>query len=183
VRQVTVDTHISAPREQVWDFVADLAGRPAYTDHYLEDYRLARAYPVGLGAAARFRLRGQWAELAITAADRPRRIVEEVRWGRRGRNRSVAVYDFFPEAGGVTHVELTTLSEPATPIDRLREFGAARFIKANTKIALERLRMIFEEPPDAPLARATVAGYEPLKAPRFGARTGMDPSRAPGPGH
>ena len=42
VRQVTVDTHISAPREQVFDFVTDLAGRPAYTDHYLDDYRLAR---------------------------------------------------------------------------------------------------------------------------------------------
>jgi uncharacterized protein YndB with AHSA1/START domain len=183
VRQVTVDTHISAPREQVYDFVADLAGRPAYTDHYLEDYRLARAYPVGLGAAARFRLRGQWAELAITAADRPRRIVEQVRWGRRGRNRSVAVYEFFPEAGGVTHVELTTLSEPATPIDRLHEVGAARFVRRNGKIALDRLRKIFEEPPDKPLPRASVAGYEPLKAPRFGAPTGMDPARPPELGH
>jgi uncharacterized protein YndB with AHSA1/START domain len=183
VRQVTVDTHISAPREQVYDFVADLAGRPAYTDHYLEDYRLARAYPVGLGAAARFQLRGQWAELAITAADRPRRIVEEVRWGRRGRNRSVAVYEFSPAGGGVTHVELTTLSEPATPIDRLHEVGAAGFVRRNGKIALERLRMIFEEPPEAPLARASVAGYEPLKAPRFGAPTGMDPARPPELGH
>jgi phosphoribosylformylglycinamidine synthase subunit PurL len=41
VREVTVDTHISAPREEVFDFLVDLAGRPAYTDHYLEDYRLA----------------------------------------------------------------------------------------------------------------------------------------------
>jgi hypothetical protein len=37
--------------------------------------------------------------------------------------------------------------------------------------------MIFEEPPDEPLARATVAGYEPAKAPRFGAPAGMDPAR------
>ncbi len=29
MRQVTVDVHISAPREDVFDFVADLAGRPA----------------------------------------------------------------------------------------------------------------------------------------------------------
>jgi uncharacterized protein YndB with AHSA1/START domain len=177
VRQVTVDTHISAPREEVYDFVADLAGRPAYTDHYLEDYRLARLDPVGQGAAARFRLRGQWAELSIRDADRPRRIVEEVKWGRRGRNRSVAVYDFSPEAGGTTHVELTTLSEPATLVDRWREVGAAGWIRRNSKVALERLRMIFEEPPDAPLARATVAGYEPSKAARFGAATGMDPAR------
>ena len=177
MRQVTVATHISAPREEVYDFVADLAGRPAYTDHYLEDYRLARLDPVGEGAAARFKMRGQWAELSIRDADRPRRIVEEVRWGRRGRNRSVAVYDFSPEPGRTTHVELTTLSEPATLVDRLHEVGAARWIRRNTKTALERLRMIFEEPPDAPLARATVAGYEPAKAPRFGAPTGMDPAR------
>jgi uncharacterized protein YndB with AHSA1/START domain len=183
VRQVTVETHISAPREQVYDFVADLAGRPAYTDHYLEDYRLARLDPVGEGAAARFRMRGQWAELSIKEADRPRRIVEEIRWGRRARNRAVAVYDFSPEPGGNTHVELTTLSEPATPIDRLREVGAARWIRRNSKVALERLRMIFEEPPDEPLARATVAGYEPLKAPRFGAPTGMDPARPRELGH
>lgn len=177
MRQVTVATHISAPREEVYDFVADLAGRPAYTDHYLEDYRLARVDAIGEGAAARFKLRGQWAELSIRDADRPRRIVEEVRWGRRARNRSVAVYDFSSEAGGATHVELTTLSEPATVVDRLREVGAARWIRRNTKTALERLRMIFEEPPDEPLARATVAGYEPAKAARFGAPTGMDPAR------
>jgi uncharacterized protein YndB with AHSA1/START domain len=183
VRQVTVDTHISAPREEVFDFVADLAGRPAYTDHYLEDYRLARMDPVGKGAAARFRVRGQWAELSIRDADRPRRLVEEIRWGRRGRNRSLAVYDFLSELGAVTHVELTSLSEPATPIDRMREIGAASWVRRNTKIALERLRMIFEEPPEAPLARATVAGYEPLKAPRFGAPTGMDPARPRELGH
>jgi uncharacterized protein YndB with AHSA1/START domain len=177
MRQVTVDTVISAPREALYDFVVDLAARPAYTDHYLEDYRLARLDPVGEGAAARFKVRGQWAELSIRDADRPRRIVEEVRWGRRGRNRSVAVYDFSPEPGRTTHVELTTLSEPATLVDRLHEVGAARWIRRNTKTALERLRMIFEEPPDAPLARATVAGYEPAKAPRFGAPTGMDPAR------
>jgi len=40
--EVTVSTVISAPREDVFDFVCDLAARPAYTDHYMRDYRLAR---------------------------------------------------------------------------------------------------------------------------------------------
>jgi uncharacterized protein YndB with AHSA1/START domain len=180
VRQVTVATTISAPREAVYDFVVDLAGRPAYTDHYLEDYRLARANPVGQGAAARFKLRGEYAELSIREADRPRKIVEELRIGRRGRNRAIAVYDFLPEAGGVTRVELTTFGEPATLIDVLRERGLAGWMRRNTKAALERLRMIFEDPPDAPLARATVAGFEPQKAARFGAAAGMDPARRAG---
>jgi hypothetical protein len=38
--------------------------------------------------------------------------------------------------------------------------------------------MIFEETPDEPLARATIAGYEPAKAARFGAPTGSDPAHA-----
>ncbi len=183
MRAVTVHTVISAPREEVFDFVCDLAGRPAYTDHYLEDYRLARAKPVGEGAAARFRLNAplakEYAELRITEVDRPRRIVEELRVGRRGRNRSLAVYDFTPEGGGVTRVELTTYSEPATIVDRLKEIGAVGWLRRQTKKSLERLRMIFEEPPKEPLKRATIAGYDPGKAPRFGAPAGMDPARAP----
>jgi uncharacterized protein YndB with AHSA1/START domain len=182
VRQVTVSTVISAPREQVFDFVCDLAGRPAYTDHFMRDYRLARVDPVGPGAAARFQLRAplakEYAELTIMEADRPWQIVEEIRVGRRGRNRSVAVYEFIVEGGGVTRVELTTYSEPATIIDRVKEVGAAAWIRRQTKKALERLRLIFEEPPRGELKRATIAGYEPAKASRFGAHTGMDPSRA-----
>jgi uncharacterized protein YndB with AHSA1/START domain len=177
VREVTVHTTISAPREQVYDFVVDLAGRPAFSDHYMKDLRLARVQANGQGAAARFKLRSQWAELSIREADRPRRIVEELRWGRRGRNRALAVWDFVREAGGSTRVELSTLSEPATLVDRLNELGAAGFIKRNSKTALERLRMIFEETPDRPLARVTIGGYEPAKAARFGAATGMDPGR------
>jgi uncharacterized protein YndB with AHSA1/START domain len=183
VREVSVSTVISAPRESVFDFVNDLAGRPAYTDHYLRDYRLARVNPVGEGAAARFQLKAplakQYAELTVREADRPRRIVEELRVGRRGRNRSLAVYDFTRESPNVTRVELTSFSEPATIFDRLMEIGAAGWVKRQTKKSLERLRMIFEEPPKEPLKRATIAGYEANKAPRFGAASGMDPARAP----
>jgi uncharacterized protein YndB with AHSA1/START domain len=183
VRQVTVSTVITAPREQIFDFVCDLAARPAYTDHFMRDYRLARVNPVGIGAASRFQLKApfakEYAELQITEVDRPRRIVEEIRVGRRGRNRSLAVYDFSDEGHGVTRVELTTFSEPATPIDRIKELGAAGWVRRQTAKALKRLRMIFEEPPSGELRRATIAGYEPAKAARFGVATGMDPARAP----
>ncbi len=183
MREVTVSTVISAPREQIFDFVCDLAGRPAYTDHFMRDYRLARVNPVGVGAASRFQLRApfakEYAELQITKVDRPRRIVEEVRVGRRGRNRSLAVYDFTSEGPAVTRVELTTFSEPATLVDRIRQLGAAGWLRRQTRKALERLRMIFEEPPRGELKRATIAGFEPDKAPRFGVAAGMDPARAP----
>jgi uncharacterized protein YndB with AHSA1/START domain len=181
VREVTVHTTISAPREEVFDFVQDLAARPAIADHFLKDYRLARAMPVGEGAAARFKLRDQWAELAIREASRPHRIIEDLRWGRLGRNRAVAVWEFAKAGAGGTRVELTTFSEPKTIVDRIHEIGAAGFMRRMTKRELERLRVIFEEESDKPLARATIAGYEPLKSARFGGPTGLDPAR-PRPG-
>ena len=51
VREVTVSTVITAPREEIFDFVCDLAARPAFTDHYMRDFRLARVNSVGVGAA------------------------------------------------------------------------------------------------------------------------------------
>jgi Polyketide cyclase / dehydrase and lipid transport len=183
MREVVVSKIISADREAIFDFVCDLAGRPAFADHYLHDYRLARANPVGEGAAARFQLRAplakEYAELEVREVDRPRRIVEELAVGRRGRNRFIAVYDFTQEAAGLTRVELTTYGEPATLVDRLKQVGAASWIRRQTAKQLERLRTIFEESSNQPLRRATIAGYEPQKAPRFGASAGFDPARVP----
>ena len=181
MRPVTVQKRISAPRERLFDFVADLAARPAYSDHYLDDYRLARANPSGEGAAARFRLKppvgSEYAELQVTECDRPRRIVEEIRVGRLGRNRSLAVYEFTPEPGGLTLVELSLLSEAANPIESVKQYLARGWIKRNAAKSLERLRMIFEEPSGKPLQRVTIAGWEPAKAPRFGEAAGFDPAR------
>jgi uncharacterized protein YndB with AHSA1/START domain len=181
MREVTVSATISAPREEVFDFVCDLAARPTFTGHFMDDYRLARVQPVGVGAAARFKLdaplANEYAELTITRADRPRQIIEEIRYGRRGRNRSVAVYDFTRESAHVTRVELTTFSEPATKVDRMKEIGAAGWIRRKTRKGLDRLRMVFEEPDRIELKRASIAGYEPDKAARFGGYAGMDPAR------
>jgi uncharacterized protein YndB with AHSA1/START domain len=181
MREVSVQAVISAPREEVFDFVADLAARPTITGHFMDDYRLARVNPVGVGAAARFKLdaplANEWAELTITKADRPRQIIEEIRYGRRGRNRSVAVYDFSRESGNTTRVEFTTFSEAATIVDRLKEIGAAGWLRRKAGKSLDRLRMVFEEPDRVELKRATIAGYEPDKAARFGGYAGMDPAR------
>ena len=61
----------------------------------------------------------------------------------------------------------------------MKQVGAASWTRRQTAKQLERLRMIFEEPPEEPLKRATIAGYEPAKAPRFGAPAGADPARVP----
>jgi uncharacterized protein YndB with AHSA1/START domain len=172
MRPVTVQTVISAPREEIFDFVADLSRRPAFCDHYLDQYRLARANPRGVGASARFRLElpfaHEWADVTITTCDAPRRIVEEGRLGRLGRSRLVVAYDFLPESGGATRVELTTWSKPGHAIDRIKHLLAHGWVRRKSKRALGRLRRIFEEEPRGELARVRVAGYESAKAPRFG---------------
>ena len=48
---------ISAPREQVFDYLQDIANHPEFTDHYLVDWHLTRIDSVGLGAGARFRVK------------------------------------------------------------------------------------------------------------------------------
>jgi len=172
MREVTVHTVISAPREQIFDFVSDLSRRPAFSDHYMREYRLARVNPRGVGAAARFKLKlpvaAEWADLEIKVCDRPKRIVEEGRIGRLGRSRLVAVYDFIPEAAGTTRVELTTYSEPANAIEKLKQTGAHGWMKRRSRKALRRLRDIFETGQAGELAKATIAGADPGKAPRFG---------------
>ena len=65
--------------------------------------------------------------------------------------------------------ELVLWTEPATRLDAFKEsLGARRWLRRRVKTSLSRLRKIFEERPEAPLARATIAGYEPAKAARFG---------------
>lgn len=172
MRQVTVTTVISAPREEVFDFVADLSKRPAFCDHFMREYRLARANPRGLGAAARFQIRlplaQEWAEITVKAHDRPRRLVEEGPIGRFGRSRLVAVYDFIPEAAGATRVELTVYADQRHFVDRIKHFGATASVRRRFAKALRRLRDLFEEGRVDQVEGAAVAGYDPGKAPRFG---------------
>ena len=182
---VTVETVISAPRESVFDFVGDLANHVAFTDHFVSDYRLARARSDGHGAAARFRLENpgpkQWAEVQFSVFERPRRIVEEGQSGRFMRNRFWTMWDFSPE-GNATRVELTFWSEPATRWDAFKEsLGARGWVKRQNGAALRRLRKIFEEERDRPLARTTVAGLEPSKVARFGDRPSRSRVGALGP--
>jgi uncharacterized protein YndB with AHSA1/START domain len=165
---------VSAPREQVFDFLVDLANRASFADHYMKDLRLTRPRSSGAGAAARFRLdlpgHRTWAETAIVESDRPRRIFEEGHYGRQGRGATWMLWELTPEGPGATRVELSAATEPSTRVDALRElFGARGWYGRQTAAALRRLRRVFEEEREQPLARVGVAGYESLKSPRFGA--------------
>lgn len=178
---VEVHVHINAPREAVYDMVADLGARPAYMDHWLEDYRLTRPRSTGEGAAARFKLGGTWGETAVVEAVRPRRVREEGRTGRLGGTRTVTEWDIEAAGSGFTRVGLTYWTEPAGPLGGLREgLGARRSARRKAKTALERLRRVFELERDEPLARASIAGWEPGKAARHGSPVQVPGARPDG---
>ena len=185
MRQVTVSTVISAPREQIFDFVCDLAARPAYTDHFMRDYRLARVNPVGRGRRRALPAARRRSPRSTPSCRSPRSTgragsSRRSAVGRRGRNRSLAVYDFIAEGHGVTRVELTTFSEPATVVDRVKELGAAGWMRRQTAKALERLRMIFEEPAAAASSSAPRSpATSPPRRRASASPPGMDPARAP----
>jgi uncharacterized protein YndB with AHSA1/START domain len=172
---VTVHGFISAPREDLFDFIADYGVRPAWCDHFMKDFRLAHPDSHGEGAGARFLVDtpgyNHYVETTIAVADRPRRLVESAHGGRNGYSRGEIEWELTREAGGNTRIAVTFSWEPGTPRERLKEklLGGRRWTRRQLKTALERLRVIFEEQPDAPLARVTMAGDEPLRAPRFGA--------------
>ena len=184
---VHVHTTIAAPREEIFELVADLAYRPAWCDHFIADFRLAHPRSDGAGAAARYRLLAPrykpWVETQIVEADGPRRVTERTRGGRYNRSRGEVVFDLSRQGRNLTRVELTIWSEAGTARERfLERLGARRWVRRQAKGALERLRAVFEDRPDAPLARATVAGWEPQKAPRFGLELAGQPDVHTGSG-
>ena len=90
------------------------------------------------------------------------------RVGRRGRNRSVAVYEFAVGAGGPTR-RADDLQRAGYVIDRIKQTGAAGWIKAQHEDGAGAPRLVFEDPPARPLARsalpATSRSRRPATAP------------------
>jgi uncharacterized protein YndB with AHSA1/START domain len=163
---------ISAPREEVYAFIADMANRVAWMDHFLKDYRLTRVQSVGVGAGASFVIDSplfpQRAEYQIVEAETPRRLVERGRIGRLGRTTGWTEWELTDNYGS-TELTVTAWTQPGIRWDGIKEgLGTRPWLKRQVASSLRRLRKIFEEQSDQPLARAGVAGYEPLKAARYG---------------
>jgi uncharacterized protein YndB with AHSA1/START domain len=157
VDPVTVSIVISAPREEIFDYLEDIANHPEFTDHYLVDWHLTRIDSVGPGAGASFRVKApgnrySWADVRFTKVERPHRIVEAGRTGKNNRIRTLGVYELSPASGGATRVSFTLQTAPATSADRLMEaLGARAWTRRKGQRAMRRLRAILEL---APLERA-----------------------------
>jgi uncharacterized protein YndB with AHSA1/START domain len=163
---ISLTTAIDAPRERVFDLIADLSRRPAWTDHFAGEYRLERLEPVGEGAAARFRAGAPaipYVETVIVEAERPSRIVESGRGGRWNRIPIHTIWELVSDPGPVTTVKLTFWTEPSESLDRMRELGRGGWWKRRWRRALNRLRAAVESGGEG-IEPVTVAGGAHLPA-------------------
>jgi uncharacterized protein YndB with AHSA1/START domain len=163
VDPVTVSVTIARPREEVFEYLADVANHPEFTDHFLKHWHLTREDSYGRGAGARFKVdaplnRFSWADMSFVEVDPPYRIVERGSGGKYNRIRHVTTWTLTPGASGTTDVELTIETVPKFRSDRVMEIlgGRGWFRRKHSK-ALRRLRTILEEGRGRG-TRATIAG-------------------------
>jgi uncharacterized protein YndB with AHSA1/START domain len=147
----TVSTTIARPREEVFEYLADIANHAEFTDHYLIDWRLTREDSYGTGAGARFRIKAplsrfSWADVTFAEVQPPFRILERGRGGKYNRIRMLGTYTLQPGAGNTTKLEYTLETLPVMLSDRLMEtFGGRRWSRRQAAKAMRRLRLILEE--------------------------------------
>jgi uncharacterized protein YndB with AHSA1/START domain len=158
-RSITIDR----PREEVFEYLADIANHPEFTDHFLKEWRLTRLESYGRGAGARFKIdapldRFGWGDMTFIEVERPHRIVAAGRAGKFNRNKTWTTWTLTP-AGNATKVEVTTESEPALATDKFMEAVTRRrgWYRRGLGKSLHRLQSILEEGIDRG-ARATVGG-------------------------
>jgi uncharacterized protein YndB with AHSA1/START domain len=151
VDPLTVSVTIARPREEVFEYLADIANHAEFTDHYLKDWHLTREETYGKGAGARFRIaapgnRFPWGDTTFVEVDPPYRIVERGRSGKYNRIKVTGIFTLTPGPGGTTRVEFTNEIEPAMLSDRILEkLGTRSWLRRKNRRALRRLRSILEE--------------------------------------
>ena len=160
---VTAHVLIDRPREDVFDYLADIANHAEFSDHYLKEWRLTRVESVGRGAGARFKIgapldRYAWGDMTFIEVERPYRSVAAGRSGKFNRNKTWTTWTLEP-SGNATRVEVSTESEPALPTDKFLEAVTGRrgWWKRGLGKALRRMQSILEEDIDRG-KRATVGG-------------------------
>lgn len=142
---ISAEVEIDVPRPRAFAAIADLALRPAFTDHFLTGFHLTRIDSTGTGAGARFRIsvrpRRIWMDTTVVESDEPHRLVERGRGGRGNRIPSRTVWELTEGPGSLTKVRVTYWTEPR-PLDRALELlsFASKPCERRWREALRRLR-------------------------------------------
>jgi carbon monoxide dehydrogenase subunit G len=148
----TVSVNIARPREEVFEYLADIGNHAEFTDHYLVDWHLTRVETYGEGAGARFRVKAPlsrfaWADVTLAELQPPFKIVERGRGGKFNRIKMIGTYEIFETHGpGDSRVEYTYETDASLPSDVIPEIlGGRSWSKRKAKKAMKRLRAILEE--------------------------------------
>ena len=164
---VSAEVEIDVPRPRIFEVLADLALRRAFTDDFVSDFHLTRIESSGIGAGARFRFsvrpRAVWMETTIVEAEHPHQILEQGRGGRGNRIPSTTLWELTEGPGPLTRVRVSYWTEPSNPVDRGLELLSAASISyaRHWRKALHRLRDLLETE-QLGKSRVTVAGGNPV---------------------
>lgn len=159
----TVETTIARPREEVYEYLLDIANHAEFTDHFLQEWRMTREDTYGAGAGGRYRqrlpfARFPWGDATIVQVDPPQLIVLQGRSGKFNRIRTLTVFDLREAGPGATRISVGYETDPKYLSDRfLEHLGQRGTTRRNWAKALRRLRRILEEDRDRG-RRATIAG-------------------------
>jgi uncharacterized protein YndB with AHSA1/START domain len=165
---VSAEIAIDEPREVVFEFISDLRNRPAFTDHFISDYRLLRSEATGVGAGARFRLyappQAIWMDSTILELEPPHRLSERGQGGRWNRIPAAIEWELTIGTGSLTVVRVTHWTEPENPFDRAKEVlgGASIWYQRDWETAMRRLRDLLEGEPGTSAERAGGAVAAPV---------------------
>src|SRR5919107_783348 len=90
VDPVRASVTVDRPREEVFDYLADIANHAEFMGPLFEDWRLTRVDSYGAGAGARFRSNARmdrfgWGDINFVTVEPPRRIVGIGRGGKYNR--------------------------------------------------------------------------------------------------
>lgn len=163
---VSAKTTIDVPREAVFELLGDLANRGAFTDHFIDEFRLQRIESAGVGATARFRVadRRFWMETVIADMEPPFRLSERGRGGRLDRIPVSTVWEVVEgPAPSSCEVTVTFVTEPQGIVDRIPDFaanlrGAERWYRRQWSRALARLKALAESGEEP--GRVVIAGAD-----------------------
>lgn len=164
---VGAELGIDSPRQRIFEFLVDLANRPSFTGHFIDEFRLLRSESAGVGAGARFRLRSApaalWMDTTIEAVEPPRLIRERGSGGRFNRIPVHTVWELSEGPGPLTTVRVTFWTETTRTLDRSREVlgGASYWCGRNWAAALRRLRDLLES--GEQVERVAVAGADQFR--------------------
>lgn len=161
---ISAETTIDAPRERVWAMLSDLGYRPAFCDHFQQEFRLERLESAGVGASARFRVEAPrmkvWMETVVEKAEEPQQLFERGRGGRLDRIPVFTVWELAEGAGRTTEAKVTFWTEPSNPFDKMRERGRTRrWFRRQWARALDRLKELAET--ETAIEPVGVAGIDP----------------------